>query len=116
MPHQTIEGVKPVKHKTFTVLCYLPGWDKKYCDWVYGADFIEALKGKFNVIVVDGSYDMEKVYPHVDLYVKYNRWEIQWTNRIALECRDLGIPVFRTDYKQTDSENFKRLQATHEPI
>jgi hypothetical protein len=103
--HSTVKYRK-IKHKEFNVLYYIPkGGDRKFIEWLYGYDIFLKVKKHYNhmnFIVVDGTYDMSKIYPITDFYIRCNRHD--GPGRIRLECEVNNIPYYWSqkdpDYKQ----------------
>jgi len=86
-------------HKGFNVLYYMPkkGTEVEFWRWVYGYDIFERLKKEMphiNFIVVDGSADMEEIFPVVDFYLRPNRSD--GASRLRQECDIQGIPYYWT--------------------
>ena len=110
--------VERVEHDGFNVLYYMPTDSKnqRYKDWVYGRNFWYSIVDEYLLNsgicleVVDGSRDMAKVLPIIDLYVKYNAHKGSDKNRLAKECEYLGIPVFYTDYTKSNADNLAELK------
>jgi len=104
------------KHYGFYIMTYLPegNHNRKYKDWIYGKKIIEQVESylsdfKIYWVRLDGTQDMAKIYPLVDLYIKVNRHPGSDKNRIAKECELNGIEVYYTDYTKSDLQNAKEI-------
>jgi hypothetical protein len=84
------------EHNVFTVLFYIPidKKNQKFKNWIYGKEYFEILKKHFNVLLIDGTYDMSLVFPVIDCFVKVNRTKYNSLNRIGHECLFNNIPVY----------------------
>jgi len=115
-PGKYQEKLKKKEHKGFNILYYHPtepGSVTKlypvknkisFVAWKYGLDIIEELKRKIpNVtwVPVDGTLDMENVYPCIDLMVRPSRHD--GAPRINVECELNDIPVIYPLGNKTDS-------------
>ncbi len=89
-------------HEGINVLYYDPSGRKKNKDairWIYGIDLIEKAIDdfpEFNWIKVDGTADMKKVWPLIDVYIRPNRTDGK--SRMATEAKDRGIKTFHTRF------------------
>jgi hypothetical protein len=101
---------KKSEHGGINILYYIENdrTNQKYKDWVYGKDIIDRLINRFpdyNFIKVDGSADMEKIYPIIDAYIRPNRHD--GSSRMIAECKANDIPclwtVVNPDYKIFES-------------
>lgn len=85
-------------HKGFNILYYYPKneYNKKYCQWCYGIDVIAKLKehygSKVNWVRVDGTYDLNTIFPIIDFYVRPNRHD--GDGRLGRECKIQDIPTY----------------------
>lgn len=83
-------------HSGFNILYYLPKNANAFRKWLYGYDiFLEIEKyfkscKKWNIFIVDGSYDMNKIYPIIDCLIRPNRHD--GISRMISECKEIGIP------------------------
>lgn len=90
-----------IEHKSFNILFYLPKTNNQpYADWIYGKEYLEYLQTyeeqlpeHYCIIKVDGSKDMAKIYPFIDVYIKINRTKYNAINRMGKECLLNDIPV-----------------------
>lgn len=60
-------------HEGFNVLYYFPKERTKFREWIYGWDVFCAIRDKLpyiNFIIVDGTHNMNEVYPIVDLMIR----------------------------------------------
>jgi len=93
---------KRIPHYGFNILFYLPKSksNQKYKNWIYGKTYIQYFKTieGIDLIIVDGSADMERIYPVIDVYVKINQHRGSAINRIGKECIDNNIPVLQVGY------------------
>ena len=97
--------IKLESHSGFNVLYYYPKKDTKFNRWLYGFDIYEGLLNEgFNFIVVDGSHDMNKIYPVIDVLIRPNRHD--GDPRMVRECNKIGIPVIHT-YENPSILQFK---------
>lgn len=89
-------------HEGINVLYYDPSDRKNNPEairWIYGIDLIEKAMDDFpNVhwIKVDGTADMTKVWPVVDIYVRPNRTDGR--SRMAEEAKIRQIPTYHTRF------------------
>ena len=107
---------KKIAHEGINVLYYKPPRKEiKWRDWLYGIDFIEKLKeeykGKVNFIEVDQSYDMQNIFPIVDLYIRPNRHD--GYSRLIRECQIQKIPYY---WSHKDPDYNKMKQTLNEII
>ena len=102
-----------IPHIGFNVLYYLPkGNDRKFIEWLYGYDIFLQVKERYpylNYIIVDGTYDMRKIYPVTDFMIRCNRHD--GPSRIRLECDLNDIPYY---WSQTDPDLNKIIDALQE--
>ena len=118
------KSIEKVKHDRFTVMYYYPKkrYNKKYVYWVYGQDIIQKLIDTypdFNWVCVDGSADMGKIVPFVDVYIRPNRHD--GSPRLIMECETWGIPYYHSTHNPdmgelsrflvTEFEKFKNNQT-----
>ena len=91
--------IDKILHEGFNILFYLPKpkSNQKYKNWIYGESYIQYLEAieKINLIIVDGSSNMEEIYPTIDCYIKINQHRGSDLNRIGKECIDNNIPVLQ---------------------
>jgi hypothetical protein len=86
------------QHSGFNIMYYYPlnEYNRKYCQWVYGKDIIDRLKkhygNKVIWIKVDGTYDLNYVFPVIDFYVRPNRHD--GDGRLGRECKIQDIPIY----------------------
>ena len=91
------------EHEGFNVLYYFtyPKKNTVYHEWIYGYDIFIKLKDYFgkkvNWIIADGSQDMSKIYPVVDLYIRPNRHD--GMPMMVKECIAQKIPFHWTREK-----------------
>lgn len=89
-----------IKHEEFNILYYFPKGKKnpKFIEWLYGYDVYTALRDyfgdRFNWIIADGTYDMSKIFPIVDFYIRPNRHD--GYGRLPEECKIQDIPYYHT--------------------
>jgi len=97
------------KHEGFNILYYHPKpvdvSGEKYIRWKYGIDIIEKLNG-FNLIRIDGSQDLSKIYPIIDFYLRPSRHD--GLPRIILECEINKIPYYYSENGKPDINEIKR--------
>jgi hypothetical protein len=116
---------KTVKHPTreahngFNILYYYPdtkkhkGGSDKRNRWTYGVDIIENLMNEFadrpgiNWVRADGSLDMTKILPTIDIYLRPNRQE-GCRSRMVVECEHYGIPYKWTMF-EPEKENWMQF-------
>jgi len=84
-------------HEGFNILYYFPKDKKniKFMKWLYGYDIYEQLVNDLenvNWIIVDGSYDMTKIYPIVDFFLRPTRHD--GASRMRQECELNNIPYY----------------------
>jgi len=94
-----IEKYDKKDHKDFNVLYYMPKKTSDISFWktIYGYDIYSQLKKELpqvNFIVVDGTFDMSKIYPIVDFYLRPNRSD--GASRMRRECEIQKIPYYWT--------------------
>lgn len=108
------------EHKLFNILFYinLRGGTKdlRSIIWTYGQKYFDFLvryvdyfPEYLNVILVDGSSDMSKIYPITDCYIKINTTKYNGLNRIGKECEYNNIPVLMVNDYQHDFQSNKRF-------
>jgi len=94
---------KKLHHVGVNVLYYFPrGGDRVFREWLYGYDLFLLLKIEYphlNFIEVDGTYEMNKIYPIVDFYLRCNRHD--GASRMRQECEINEIPYY---WSQTDPD------------
>ena len=102
-----------IKHIGFNVMYYYPKneYNKKYCQWVYGKDIIDRLINlhpEYSWVRIDGTQDLSKEFPLVDVYIRPNRHD--GTSRLVQECTIQEIPVLYTQCNPQleDFDNFLR--------
>jgi len=107
------EKCRKKKHTGFNVLYYYPKkeYNKTYCRWVYGKDIIDrliSLHPEYNWVRIDGSQDLSKEFPLIDVYIRPNRHD--GTSRLVQECTIQNIPVLHTQCNPQleDFDNFLR--------
>ena len=104
---------KPIRkaaHTGFNILYYMPVKAQnlggmKFLKWTYGYDIYINLKVYFGIeykdikfIWVDGNYDMNSIYPIIDLYIRPNRHDGE--PRMLMECDINSIPyIYSKDGK-----------------
>lgn len=98
------------EHKGFKLLFYISksfDGNQRYKDWIYGKKIYDQLTNRsmFHLTLIDGSADMNEVFPIIDGYVKVMRHQGSDKNRIAKQCEHNQIPVFYTDYNKSDLVN-----------
>ena len=99
--------VEKIPHDGFNVLFYASmgdGTNNKFKRWVYGVDIYEAVKAHYakencgwpgygiNFIYTDGKYNMNQVFPVIDVYIRPTRHD--GAPCLVRECRINNIPVF----------------------
>ena len=105
-------------HPYFTILYYYPKreYNRKYCRWVYGKDIIEALANhyypEFMWVGVDGTKDMSRIMPFVDVYLRPNRHD--GTPRLVEECWANGIPYYWSNSEPDMEAIFQFIQFHYE--
>jgi len=110
-PPLNLKRYKRKKHVGFNVLyyCRKDSTNQKFKDWCYGWDIYLELKRRLNYdvhwIVIDGSQNMDDVYPYIDAYIRPNRAD-GWSRTVE-ECRFNGIPVMATR-ESPDVDEFER--------
>ena len=102
-----------IKHDGFNVMYYYPKneYNKIYCQWVYGKDIIDrliSLHPEYNWVKIDGSQDLSKEFPLIDVYIRPNRHD--GASRLVQECTIQNIPVLHTQCNPQleDFDNFLR--------
>jgi len=105
------------EHEGVNVMYYKPPRkDLKWRDWLYGIDLIEKLKeeykDKVKFIEVDQSYDMEWVFPDIDLYIRPNRHD--GYSRLIRECEIQEIPYYWSHENPDYDEMKKKLDEVIE--
>lgn len=88
-----------IKHRGFMAMYYYPKneYNRTYCRWVYGKDLIESLIEKFPYfywIRIDGTLDLPKIFPWVDVYIRPNRHD--GSPRLIRECEIQNIPYYHS--------------------
>lgn len=91
---------KKKAHKEFNVLYYFPS-NTKWNRWLYGYDFFIVVKDilaynqNIRFIVVDGSQDMNKIYPITDFMIRPTRHDGH--PRMIDECIINDIPYYYSE-------------------
>ena len=84
------------EHDGINVLYYRGiGANQPLLDWIYGYDIYLDIKETFpqvNFIEVNGSADMDFLYPIIDFMVRPNRHDGE--PRMVMECQDADIPYY----------------------
>ena len=94
------DKITKVPHEGFNVLYYYPAKDTKFNRWLYGynefIDIITALSPIVDIhfIVVDGSHDLSKIYPEIDLLIRPCNHDGH--PRMVDECKLNDIPYIWT--------------------
>ena len=103
-PPLYVKKFKKREHSGFNILYYCAkGSNKPFKDWVYGKDLVNDLLFAYNIIEVDGSQDMSKIYPIVDFYIRPNRHD--GNPRMIMECEINDIPY----YWSRENPNFNEM-------
>jgi len=105
-------------HKEFNILYYYPKGkkNKRFIRWLYGMDIIERLRStikspRVKWIMVDGSQNMENVFPVIDFYVRPTRHD--GASRLRQECKINNIPYY---WSQTKPSYNKALTTIHKNL
>lgn len=106
-------------HSKFNLLYYMPHKtsDTSFWKWVYGYDVYLKIKDNLsgmniNWIEVDGSKDMNKIYPIVDFYLRPNRSD--GASRMRQECEIQGIPYYWSQTNPNHQEAIKKIKKEYE--
>lgn len=96
--------IQKKQHEGFNVLYYFPKKDTCFNRWLYGYDIylgllIELIVPNIHFIVVDGTKDMNAIYPLVDVLIRPNRHDGH--PRMIDECILNGIPYIYTKQNPT---------------
>lgn len=86
------------KHDGINIAYYHPRTNTRYQCWLYGVDIVEKLRARYselNWIRLDGTADMSKILPILDIYIRPNRHDGR--SRLKEECRLNQIPVIWTN-------------------
>lgn len=117
-------NLKKKKHRRFNILFY---WSKskrrnhKYKKWYYGYDLFVEFREKvrmlnypyINFMVVKGNHNMKGIYPVIDLYIRFNRWD--GDPRMIIECESLKIEYYyNTDFKPNIEEALIKFKEIYE--
>lgn len=103
--------IEKIEHEGFNILYYCPkkpynlgGY--KYLHWLYGYDIFTQLKCLVNAnfIEVDGTLDLNIIYPIVDLYIRPTRHD--GYPRMIDECEINEIPVIKSVNFKPEVEYF----------
>ena len=86
-----------IPHNGFNVIYYNPKSrsDRQFTRWLYGIDIIEKVKEalpEMNWIELDGTFNMEHIYPITDFMIRPNRHD--GACRIRQECDINEIPYY----------------------
>ena len=111
------EKYEKIAHEGFNVLVMIknrPKKDQKLRDWIYGIDIIKDIEKKcrqlpkINLVVVDGTKDMSKIYPIIDFYLRPNRHD--GSSRMRQECEIQEIPYYWTNKNPNKNEAIKKIK------
>lgn len=99
--------MQKIDHDSFNVIYYFPKnrTDVSFTRWLYGIDIVEEVKKRLpdiNFIELDGSVDMNCIYPVTDFCLRPNRHD--GSSRMIQECAVNEIPYYHTwsDYADID--------------
>jgi len=101
-------------HDGFNVLYYMPiAGNIKFNHWLYGGDVfnrvVDVFKDEVNFIIVDGSQDMEEVYPITDFFIRCNNHD--GNSRMVRECIIQEIPYYWSQTDPNYHEIIKNISA-----
>lgn len=113
----TYQQIKKQRHDGFNVLFYASmgdGTNNRFKRWKYGVDIFEQVKAHYekdnigwnghniNFIYVDGSQDLTRILPIVDVYIRPSRHD--GAARLVRECERNNIPVFWSNRENVTAE------------
>lgn len=105
-PGEYHRRVKKIEHEGFNVLYYDPN-SGPFERWKYGIAIIEEIKKRVsdvNWIKTDGTQDMKRIYPVVDLYIRPSGHDGE--PRINAECKLNRISVIYSEDGKPSVECF----------
>ncbi len=73
--------------------------NQKFYDWLCSYDIFLRVKKQFpeyNFIELDDTMDLSKIFPLVDIYIRFNRWDGGDPPRLVRECQNNNIKVYYT--------------------
>lgn len=112
LKHENRVQKKP--HREFNILYYLPKTtaNPPFTKWVYGYDIFKTLKETIknvNWIIVDGTMDMNEIYPIIDFYLRPTRHD--GPARMRLECEVNNIPYYWSQQEPDVIEARKEIEC-----
>ena len=73
--------------------------NQNFYDWLTSYDIFLKLKSKFNninFIEIDDSHNLKDIFPLIDGYIRFNRWDGGDPPRLVRECINSGVPTYFT--------------------
>ena len=107
------EKFAKIKHDGFNIIYYSPKsrGDTEFGIWLYGLDIIEEVRLLFprlNFIELDGTKDMEQIFPITDFMLRPNRHD--GASRLRQECDIQEIPYYWTNKNPNIDDIIKSIQ------
>ena len=105
-----------IDHDGFNVIYYLPNCnkDKKFKEWLYGYDVFKKISSTMpyvNFVILDGTNNMEEIYPLTDFYLRPNRHD--GASRMVQECKIQQIPYYHSVTDPNFEEAIKSINEAY---